>query len=106
MQYGIHHSAQVGCCLRAISRRSAWRSPRRSSSGTTTATPNTPDVVDPIFVPSGKVDVPRPFTIAGGEGVDLTLDFDASLSVQVNEAQGQQEFILRPVITPVSAVNR
>lgn len=68
--------------------------------------PATPDTVSPIFVPSDKVDVPRPFTLSGGEGLDLTLDFDARLSVQVNETPGGPELILRPVITPVSAVTR
>jgi len=68
--------------------------------------PATPPTVDPIFVPSDKVDVPRPFTLSAGEGVDLTLDFDAKLSVQVNSTPGQPAFILRPVITPVSAAAR
>ncbi len=68
--------------------------------------PVTPDTVAAIFVPSDKVDVPRPFTLSEGEGLDLTLDFDARLSVQVNETPGGPEFILRPVITPVSAVSR
>jgi hypothetical protein len=58
------------------------------------------EVVEPIFVPSGKVDVPVPFTVSGGETAEVTLDFDAALSVQVNET-GNHRFILRPVITPV-----
>lgn len=61
----------------------------------------TPDVVEPIYVPSSKVDVPVPFTVSGGEDVEVTLDFNAQLSVQVNETPGQEPYILRPVIAPV-----
>lgn len=54
-----------------------------------------------IDVPSSKVDIPVSFTVSGGEAVLVTLDFDAALSVQVNETQGgNKEYILRPVITP------
>ena len=54
-----------------------------------------------IDVPSSKVDIPVAFTVAGGQDVDVVLDFDAALSVQVNETQGgNKEYILRPVITP------
>lgn len=66
--------------------------------------PATPDVVEPIFVPSSKVDVTLPFTIAAGENADLTLDFDAQGSVQVNETPGQHPYILRPVINGSAAV--
>lgn len=63
--------------------------------------PDTPDVEEDVFVPSGKVDVPVPFTISRDETLELTLDFDAEASVQVNETPGQHPYILRPVITPV-----
>lgn len=63
--------------------------------------PTTDEIAEEIFIPSGKVDVPAPFTIEGGETVDLVLDFDAALSVQVNETQGQNQYILRPVINLV-----
>ena len=67
------------------------------------ADPNDPalSIVDPIFVPSGKVDIPVPFSIAGGETTEITLDFDAALSVQVNATPGGHPYILRPVIVPV-----
>lgn len=68
--------------------------------------PATPDTVAPIFLASDKVDVPQPFSLSGGQQLDLTLDFDARLSVQVNATPGGPEFILRPVITPVSAISR
>ena len=61
----------------------------------------TPDVVEPIFVPSSKVDVPVPFTLSGGMGADITLDFDAELSVKVNNTPGNHTYILRPVINLV-----
>lgn len=64
--------------------------------------PDTPDVSEPIFISSGKVDVPVPFTVSAGEEMDVVLDFDAERSVQVNGTQGQHSYILRPVITPVS----
>jgi hypothetical protein len=63
--------------------------------------PETPDLVEPIFISSGKVDIPVAFTVSGGETVDVTLDFDAALSVQVNSTGGEHPYILRPVITPV-----
>ena len=65
------------------------------------ATADDPDVIDPIFVPSGKVDIPVPITVTAGTETDVTLDFDAAMSVQVNATSGQQPYILRPVITPV-----
>jgi hypothetical protein len=67
------------------------------------ATADAADQVDPIFVPSGKVDVPVAFTVTSGEPTAVTLDFDAAMSVQVNATNGQHPFILRPVITPVGA---
>jgi hypothetical protein len=68
--------------------------------------PNTDDLIEPIMVPSGKVDVPAPFTLTGGMGVDITLDFDAELSVQVNSASGQDPYILRPVINVIDVATR
>lgn len=63
--------------------------------------PMTPDLAEPIVVPSGKVDVPVPFTVESGESMEITLDFDAERSVQVNTTSGNPEYILRPVIVPV-----
>ncbi len=65
------------------------------------ATAEDPDQIDPIYVPSGKVDVPVTFTVTASTETDVTLDFDAAMSVQVNSTPGQQAYILRPVITPV-----
>jgi hypothetical protein len=62
--------------------------------------PQTPEAIDGIFISSGKVDVPVAFTVSGGDKLELTIDFDAALSVQVNETQGQHPYILRPVLTP------
>ena len=59
--------------------------------------PDTPDIVEEIFLPSGKVDVVVPCTISAGEEAEIILDFDAALSVQVNET-GNPKYILRPVI--------
>ncbi len=63
--------------------------------------PATPDVAEEIFVPSSKVDVPVSFRLAAGTGMEITLDFDAQNSVQVNETPGSHPYILRPVIVPV-----
>lgn len=63
--------------------------------------PMTPDIVEPVFNPSGKVDIPVPFSISAGEDLSVTLDFDAELSVQVNTTGGQHPYILRPVINLV-----
>ena len=61
----------------------------------------------PVDVPSGKVDIPVSFSVTGGENMDVVLDFDAELSVQVNETSGgNKEYILRPVITPVGVTRR
>jgi len=56
---------------------------------------------EPIFISSGKVDIPVRFTVSGGETTEVTLDFDAQLSVQVNTTSGTHPYILRPVIVPV-----
>lgn len=60
--------------------------------------PATEDRVEPIFVPSSKVDVPALFTIEAGEMMEIVLDFDAALSVRVNQTPGRYPYILRPVI--------
>ncbi|HXV77750.1 MAG TPA: DUF4382 domain-containing protein [Candidatus Polarisedimenticolaceae bacterium] len=60
----------------------------------------TTEIRHEITVPSSKVDVPVAFTVSGGESTEVVLDFDAALSVQVNETAGNPEYILRPVITP------
>ena len=65
---------------------------------------STPGVEEPIFLPSGKVDIPVAFSIAAGEERTLTLDFDAERSVQVNET-GEPRYILRPVVVPVDLQN-
>jgi hypothetical protein len=62
--------------------------------------PETEEVSMPIKVPSSKVDIPVSFTVTGGETTEVTLDFDAALSVQVNETPDPEQYILRPVITP------
>ena len=63
--------------------------------------PETPDIVEPIFNPSGKVDIPVAFLVSAGTDMSITLDFDAELSVQVNATNGQHPYILRPVINMV-----
>jgi hypothetical protein len=60
--------------------------------------PATPDLVQPIVVPSGKVDVPVTFQLAQGEDMTVTLDFDAQASVQVNATNGTNSYLLRPVV--------
>ena len=60
--------------------------------------PATPDLVEPITVPSSKVDVPVPFELTQGEDLAITLDFDAQASVQVNSTGGHDTYLLRPVI--------
>jgi hypothetical protein len=63
--------------------------------------PTTPDLVEPITVPSSKVDVPVPFQLTADESLQITLDFDAQASVQVNSTNGQPSYLLRPVINVV-----
>jgi len=60
--------------------------------------PATPDLVEPITVPSSKVDVPVPFELNAGENLEITVDFDAQASVQVNTTNGRNTYLLRPVI--------
>lgn len=59
--------------------------------------PDTPDLEEDIFVPSGKVDVVVPFMVSAGELTEIVLDFDAALSVHLHET-GNHRYILRPVI--------
>jgi hypothetical protein len=59
--------------------------------------PQTPDLEEDIFVPSGKVDVVIPFMVSPGELTEIVLDFDAALSVHLHET-GNHRYILRPVI--------
>jgi hypothetical protein len=59
--------------------------------------PETPDLMEDIFLPSGRVDVVVPFTISAGEETEIILDFDAALSVHLHET-GNHKYILRPVI--------
>jgi hypothetical protein len=68
--------------------------------------PDTSDVTEEIFIPSGKVDVPLPFSVAAGESMEITIDFDAQASVKVNTTSGNHPYILRPVIVPVSMESR
>jgi len=71
--------------------------------------PNDPmaEIQVPVDVPSGKVDIPVSFEVSGGETLEIVLDFDAALSVQVNETSGgNKEYILRPVITPVGVTRQ
>jgi len=63
--------------------------------------PATPDLVEPITVPSSKVDVPVPFELTEGENLEITIDFDAQASVQVNTTNGRDAYLLRPVINVV-----
>lgn len=63
--------------------------------------PETPDVVEAVFVPSNKIDVLTSFVVEPGDSTDITLDFDAAESVHLNETPGQHRFILRPVINRV-----
>lgn len=60
--------------------------------------PATPDLVETITVPSSKVDVPVPIELTAGENLQITLDFDAKASVQVNSTSGRNTYLLRPVI--------
>ena len=68
--------------------------------------PDTPSLVEPIFNPSGKVDVNVPFVLSATESLDIALDFDAALSIQVNTTNGQHPYILRPVVHPVRVESR
>jgi hypothetical protein len=54
----------------------------------------------PLKLEPEKVDVPIPFEVIRDAQENVTLDFDAAASVQVNET-ASGEWILRPVVTPV-----
>jgi hypothetical protein len=60
--------------------------------------PTTPDIVEPVTVPSSKVDVPVPIQLTAGEDLSITIDFNAQASVQVNTTNGKNSYLLRPVI--------
>jgi hypothetical protein len=60
--------------------------------------PATPDIVESVTVPSSKVDVPVSFELTAGEGMAITLDFNAQASVQVTTTNGRNSYLLRPVI--------
>jgi hypothetical protein len=53
-----------------------------------------------LKIDSNKVDVPIQFQVSVGGTSNLTLDFNAAASVQVNQT-GSGQYILRPVVTPV-----
>ena len=53
-----------------------------------------------LKIDSNKVDVPIRFQVSVGGTSNLTLDFNAGASVQVNQ-NGTGQYILRPVVTPV-----
>lgn len=64
--------------------------------------PETEEIAEPIKVPSGMVKVHVPFHVSGGEGMEITVDFDAAASVQVNTTSSDNhEYILRPVVHAV-----
>ena len=63
--------------------------------------PETPEVVEPVQLSSGKIDIHFGFTVAEGEEADVILDFDAGASVHLNET-GNGKYILRPVVHHVS----
>jgi hypothetical protein len=67
--------------------------------------PDTPELVEPVFVPSSKIDILFEFNIADGEEVDVILDFDAAESVHLNQTGGGQ-YILRPVVNHISTTIR
>lgn len=56
--------------------------------------------IETLKIESQKVDIPIPFEVGVSETLDLTLDFQADASVQVNHASSDK-YILRPVVTPV-----
>ena len=63
--------------------------------------PDTPEIVDPVQLSSGKIDIHFSFTLEDGEEADVILDFDAAESVHLNET-GNSKYILRPVVNHVS----
>ena len=63
--------------------------------------PDTPEIVNPVQLSSGKIDIHFSFTLEDGEEADVILDFDAAESVHLNET-GNSKYILRPVVNHVS----
>ena len=63
--------------------------------------PETPEVVEPVKLSSGKIDIHFGFTLGDGEEADVVLDFDAAESVHINET-GNEKYILRPVVNHIS----
>ena len=61
---------------------------------------STAAIVEPLEIPSGKVDVVAAFEVRDGYSTYITLDFDAAKSVQVNE--NPNKYILRPVINHIA----
>ena len=53
-----------------------------------------------LQIEAGKVDVPIRFEVREGETAEVTLDFQAGASVQVNQTASGR-FILRPVVVPI-----
>jgi len=68
--------------------------------------PDTPEIAEPIFVPSSKIDVLFNFSIADGEEADVILDFDAAESVHLMQPGGTDKYILRPVVNHISTTIR
>jgi len=63
--------------------------------------PGTPEVVEPVKLSSGRIDIHFGFTLADGEEADVILDFDAAESIHLNET-GNGKYILRPVVNHIS----
>ena len=53
-----------------------------------------------LKIESQKVDIPIAFELTVDDTLEITLDFQADASVQVNET-ASDKYILRPVVTPV-----
>ncbi len=60
----------------------------------------TDGTTETLKIDSNKVDIPIPFDVGVDETMEITLDFAADQSVQVNQT-GNGKYILRPVVTPV-----
>lgn len=64
--------------------------------------PSTQDLIEPIDVPSGNIDVPVSFQLTQRQELAITLDFNAQASVQVvYSSTGKRSYLLRPVINVV-----
>jgi hypothetical protein len=55
-----------------------------------------------LVIPSTEVKVPAHFDIVKDGKTEIVLDFDADKSIEVHPTGGNNEYILRPVITVVS----